>query len=743
MSKPAAKSLCLLLAAAIVAYYWRIVFTRRFSMLTDYETVSQAYSWFHFWAESIRHGSWPLWDPYMFGGRNYSGEMQTAAFYPMHLVFGLFGPDRNGLFSAPLYHAYFVLVHALAAVCMYALIRELDLSGFAAVVGGLCFSVGGFMGQVPWPHLLESAAWTPLVFLLTLRASKAANLLRAAAYAALAGLVFGLSVLAGGLHIVFMQGILLVAAGVYLAFQHKAAGNAWWKPVTLAAIAVSVAVLIGAVQLISSAEYSAHAMRFVGAAGPLPALQKIPYANFDYVPPRVIFSYLLFFNPQGTLGGVEVLDPYLGVFPLWLAIIGFWKCRRNLWVRFSGGLILVAFLYSLGRASWLHGILYALVPFLWMAREASRFLFLAHFGLVIVAAFGCEVLFSESQKIGNWRVLNSILLAFTVACGLALLAPVVLGLPSYPRWTRESLLMVLLTYPLFRWIAGGATGWVPRLLTVALIVFNLSAFSFVALSRTEVARTGTDYLRRLRSFRGVVEFLRRQPGLFRVRVLTDPGLNMGDAYGIQTLNGGGVTMGSNYFDLMNKSSAGPRLLNNRYIVRPATITDPNPVYADATWKVYEDPQALPRVWVVHEAVVEASHEGLLRRLDAPDFDPARSAMLNAALPETLEPAGSVVDQAQVESYAAEKIAVRVHAGSRGLLILSELYDPGWTARVNGAVQPIYEVDDGLRGIVVPAGDSRVTLEYAPAAVRAGGIVSIAAFAGVLAFAALALVRKND
>jgi len=32
--------------------------------------------------------------------------------------------------------------------------------------------------------------------------------------------------------------------------------------------------------------------------------------------------------------------------------------------------------------------------------------------------------------------------------------------------------MILLAYPLFRWIAGGATGLAPRLLTVALIVLN-------------------------------------------------------------------------------------------------------------------------------------------------------------------------------------------------------------------------------------------------------------------------------
>ena len=100
-TKPTIRSLVWLLLA-IVAFYWKIVFTSQFSMMTDSETVTQAYSWFHFWAESVRRGSLPLWDPYAFGGRSYIGEMQTAAFYPLHLVFALFPANRNGLLAQPL-----------------------------------------------------------------------------------------------------------------------------------------------------------------------------------------------------------------------------------------------------------------------------------------------------------------------------------------------------------------------------------------------------------------------------------------------------------------------------------------------------------------------------------------------------------------------------------------------------------------------------------------------------------------
>src|SRR5437016_4982131 len=221
MSKPTLKYLGFLLLA-IVAFYWKIVLTSQFSLLTNFETVSQAYSWFHFWAECVRHGVWPLWDPYMFAGRSYPGEMQTAAFYPLHLVFAMFPADRNGLLAPQLYHLYFVFAHVLAAWFMFALIRELGLSRFSALVAGLCFSLGGLVGRVLWPHILESALWLPLLFLFLLRALHADSKRRAGLYAALAGSTLGMSILAGGLHVVMMQAIVLVSAALVYALSHGA-----------------------------------------------------------------------------------------------------------------------------------------------------------------------------------------------------------------------------------------------------------------------------------------------------------------------------------------------------------------------------------------------------------------------------------------------------------------------------------------------------------------------------------------
>jgi hypothetical protein len=227
----------------------------------------------------------------------------------------------------------------------------------------------------------------------------------------------------------------------------------------------------------------------------------------------------------------------------------------------------------------------------------------------------------------------------------------------------------------------------------AFILFDLHLFGVVAFNKIEEGRKGTDQLERLIGMRGAANFLKSQPGPFRVQVIAPPELNMGDSWGIETLNGGAVTLASNFMDVTG-SGAGADLLNVRYFLKPASAAEPNPVYADANWKVYANPSAYPRAWV--------------------------------------EPGSG---GASVQEYSARHIAVKINSASGGTLVLSELYYPGWEAHVNGSPRRIDEVHGGLRGIPVSQGESLVTVDYEPLSVTLGAILTVLTFAFTLAAAA--------
>ena len=710
------------LTGIIVLYYWKILLTHQFSMLTGYEGANQAYAWMNYWVRSIKQGAFPLWDPYSLCGHLFSGEMQTGAFYPLYLPLALFKFNRYGLLSPSLYQIWFVLSHLLAAWFMFLLIRELKLGDFPAILSGLVFSLGGALGHMPdWPHLLNSGIWLPLIFLFLLRATRASNRSRTIRNALFCGLCLGLSILAGGLHMAVMQTIVVVTAAIYEAFGSRE----WRRNAWIIGMAGVVAFTIGAVQLLPSAEYSRLAVRFI-TGGPVPASQRMPYRSLvNRLYANAILN-LVFGLPRTEAGFGETLIPYLGVFPFLLAVTGIWKAWAHRWVRYLTGLAVAAFAYSLGPASLLHGVLYAITPYLWLAHEADRFTYLVDFALAVLAAYGAQALFLT--KGSNWEPLVKILRWTAIGALVALIIPAIYSAPALTPWIALSLVFIAATWLLFQYSASGHTGTAMRVAAVSFILFDIATFDFTGLDYDEMTAKGANEFDRLLSCRGAVRFVQAQSGLFRVQMVARPTPNIGDAFEVQAADGSGVTQPITF----TRANGHPDLLNVRYFVKPASAPDSGAVYQDKAWKVYDNPHAFPRAWLVHDTAIEPVPLDLQRRLDNPNTDLHRVALLPAPLDAALDGAADESgEQVHIDGYAANAMDLTVHANGRALLMLSEIYYPGWVATVNGRAARIWEADGALRAIVVPQGDSRVSLRFRPLPIYIGAALTLFGFAAVL------------
>ena len=72
------------------------------------------------------------------------------------------------------------------------------------------------------------------------------------------------------------------------------------------------------------------------------------------------------------------------------------------------------------------------------------------------------------------------------------------------------------------------------------------------------------------------------------------------------------------------------------------------------------------------------------------------------------------------------MSLDVQAAGNGLLVLSEIYYPGWRATLNGVDAEVRRVDGGLRGVLLKRGANRVVLTYVPAGQYTGALVSLIA-----------------
>jgi uncharacterized membrane protein YfhO len=61
----------------------------------------------------------------------------------------------------------------------------------------------------------------------------------------------------------------------------------------------------------------------------------------------------------------------------------------------------------------------------------------------------------------------------------------------------------------------------------------------------------------------------------------------------------------------------------------------------------------------------------------------------------------------------------------GLLVLSDIFYPGWNVYVDGELQPLYATNLTMRGVFLPEGNHKVEFRYEPQAFRMGVYISTA------------------
>lgn len=170
-----------------------------------YDALGQYWPWRTLLRQGLLGNVLPLWNPYQFGGYAFVGNGQSALFYPLNWVlFGL-GPVSFGFRATAELHLW------LAGAGTYWLLRELRAERSAALLGGLAFSLCGFL--VSWltlPTLLSSAAWLPVALACLERARR----LRRPVWGSAAGFAVGLSALAGHPQVFYYVALAVVAAAL-------------------------------------------------------------------------------------------------------------------------------------------------------------------------------------------------------------------------------------------------------------------------------------------------------------------------------------------------------------------------------------------------------------------------------------------------------------------------------------------------------------------------------------------------
>jgi len=161
--------------------------------------------------------------------------------------------------------------------------------------------------------------------------------------------------------------------------------------------------------------------------------------------------------------------------------------------------------------------------------------------------------------------------------------------------------------------------------------------------------------------------------------------------------------------------------------------------------IYANPDARPRAWMVHQARVQADDE-VLERLRRGDGAVDREVLIDAWPDGFTSPPASSAGDAHVEVArdTPGRLVLTVKADGPGWLVVNDTWCPGWRATAeaaDGAQEelPVVRAWTAFMAVPVESGEQRVVLEYVPASVTWGVVLTGIGWIGLLL---LPLVRRT-
>ncbi len=724
----------IVLLGVTALFYWKLIFSDRFTFLSSPDLAGQVLPWYDVQAAAWNDGVFPLWDPYVWSGQPLLGQMQPGGAFPLN--WPLFAaPLADGHINFGYIHLHWALMHLLAAVFAYGLARELGRTQFTAVLAGLGFACSGFIASITWPQMINGAIWLPLTLLLFHRAARAPDTMRRIAYAVLCGGSVGMSLLSGHHQAPFFS--LLALTGVMLGlvwFERQEQSAQWRAPLIAYACVGAVAFLVAGLQLLPAAEYGGDAYRWVNAPGPVGPGEHVPYFVHEQmrlypitllglVTPRLAFQVSTF------VGWVAML------FALYAVIV----CWRERWVRLYALLGIAVLSFATATYSPLHGLIYNFVPIAHTARTPAFSIFVLQLAIFLLAARGIDQLLEQGAERSascDWIRRGQLLLL--TYCGVVYVS-LFLKIPEGKMEAEPgdnlmiSVVMALLLAALLQGFKRKAFSGGAMRVALALLLFSeLYTTQFYEMADGSDPNR-REYLDKLRTkYAATMNFIHGKleaEGPFRVDLAAEEGgMNVAAWFRLEDYRGFLASVNRDLYAMADSYGWDrfPDLMNTRYTIAEKPVRDGQvSVFEDFEgMHVFLNPNAGPRAWLTHspEHITNAAGGGA--GVEAPQMCAEHG------------------EEVRITRSTIQRTLIQVRAGCPGYLIVASPYFPGWKADIDGRELPIRRYRGGLRAVLVPGGQSTVQFVYRPMSVMAGAGLSAAGFL-LCGVAGLWLWRKRE
>ncbi|MFN8454589.1 MAG: YfhO family protein [Anaerolineae bacterium] len=501
-------------------------------------------------------------------------------------------------------------------------------------------------------------------------------------------------------------------------------------------IIIGLGTALAAAQLLPTLEFIGRSLRAdlsyqaVSAGLPLNELVSILYPGFlggspEYVGivTLVLMALALLIRPKSPITNNQTRD------------IFFWV-----------GAGIVSLVLAFGGNTFLYPLFYLLLPGFESVRQQERVYLIYSFSAAILAGYGALVLVSPLSQAARriyTRLERRLRQIALLAAGLTAFFIYGSGV-STARGDEVNLFYGVLQHHLFGLIILGgllvlltlrSRRWLRRSWGMGLLALWLAFNLFTVNWRYNLAKPANPA-----TFtpNGVIQFLQSSLPAFQP---SNPTFSLG------RIASGGLLPGSNsaasVYNLQDLTGNTPlqlaavdsflrrmpswrawQLLNAQYVVERRNIADAGLtlVYEEGEVKVFKMGDPFDRAWWVGQIEVIADEAQALARLAADDFDLRRSAVVSRPLPLPLDADTSTVSLT-ITAWQPNYLQIQTQSAGQHLLVVSQIYDSGWQAALDGQSVTLWQVNTILQGVLLSPGAHTLELRYSPPTFWWGVVIS--------------------
>lgn len=663
-----------------------------------------------------RYGELPLWNPLAMSGEPFmANPIAHLWYFPSLLIRILLPPPLS-------FNVLYWLHIAWAGLGMYLFLLNENMGRSGALIGALVFEglpKGIAHLSVGHAALVFAISWTPWLLASARMVRKHPSVKNGFGV----GTILAIILLIDPRWAIF-AGYLLFGFCAYLWIQDGVGGTAGHKDL-LGLIRKPQRALMGALFAVLT----------------LSAIQVLPTLEYFRVSTRSELDFAqstAFSLPwEGLLGIIQpaVGDShewvtYLGQGSLVLALLALLlRCRQaHFWVVVLG----VAAIYSLGPKGMLYQLAY-LVPGVKALRVPARSWFIVGFAASVLAAYGVDSLLrmerGDRRAVAFVAALTAFMavmvaLAFHLADNLAAAVMIsalvslagILVIGRILGLVRNAILMALISLIVMLDMTWAGSHFVGHR-SVAQIFGQTAAARWLA-EQQRPFRIYSPSLSIASPFAADL-YLEQASGVNSLQ-MADYSLFMRHASGV-AYDGYSVTIPAFLSPNLATANASARpdsallgLLNVEYIVADFTLDVPGlkPTVRFGEKVVYRNEFSRGRAWLAYNVVTVPDHTTALDSiLSSPEKTVAEGGIRLVG-----EGAQGRID---ISLMTPNYLSLVASPTRQALLILSEIYYPGWVARVDGQSTPIVRVNGFLRGVYLQPGIHEVEFLFRPFSLYVG------------------------